>query len=452
MSFLAALSVCAAVGSAVMLEYSADTDVSVLTDSSYETVFEIPEAGLDVSLTRPAFAAYIVWNTPTGCTIQYDGGEAEADGTFLHQFVSLDGAEELRLLPEKSTELCELYFFSEGSLPPGIQCWKPVSERCDLLLLPAHADDELLMFGGTMPYYAGELGLIVQVSYMTNHWGEQPRPHELLDGLWACGVRNYPVISEFPDIPCWSLAQAKRVFDEEEVLKYQVETIRRTKPSVIIAHDIDGEYGHGAHMLDAYTLQRALELTADETAYPESAEKWGVWDVPKAYLHFWKENTIEMDWERPLESFGGITAREAAANAYLLHRSQQKWGYSVNYGEDWDCRQFGLYRSLVGIDSSADFMENVTSVAEERRLAEEKCVKEARDAERLAEEQRLEAQRALTEKAVYVPKTELPQTDEEVPVQEEAENDNLWQIFVLIGGAALAAFIIYIILRVRKGS
>ena len=66
-----------------------------------------------------------------------------------------------------------------------------------------------------------------------------------------------------------------------------------------------------------------------------------------------------MDWEIPLESFGGITAREAAELCYGCHKSQHKYNYTVGYKEKWDCRQFGLYRSLVGNDAKADFMDNI---------------------------------------------------------------------------------------------
>lgn len=354
----------AAPRTAEKLPYSCNYDVPALTDGSYETAVSIPESGIEIIPDKPVYGVYIVWNELTACTVEHDGAWEEIPADYLHQFVELSGVTSFRISPYEDAELCELYVYSEGELPREVQRWEPVLSRCDILAMPTHADDEVLMFGGTLPYYAGELGLEVQVAYMTNHLAEQPRPHELLDSIWACGVTAYPIISEFPDIPCWTLKQAMGVFDEEAVTEFQVETIRRVKPSVIVAHDINGEYGHGAHMLNCYTLMKALELTANAAEYPESAEKYGVWDVPKTYIHFWEENPVQMDWERPLESFGGITAREAAQYAYSFHKSQHKWGYSVNYAPLWDCRQFGLYRTLVGTDTTADFMEHITPVAE----------------------------------------------------------------------------------------
>ena len=101
-----------------------------------------------------------------------------------------------------------------------------------------------------MPTYAGERGYKVQVAYLTNHWAEPYRPHELLNGLWTVGIRAYPVIGEFIDYYSDNLEHAKGLYDRDRVIEHQVEMIRRFRPEVIIGHDIDGEYGHGVHMLN----------------------------------------------------------------------------------------------------------------------------------------------------------------------------------------------------------
>ena len=78
----------------------------------------------------------------------------------------------------------------------------PDGEKDDLLVLAGHPDDEILFFGGTIPYYAGERGLNVVVAYLTCGTysdGTQVRRSELLNGLWEMGVRTYPVIGDFWD-------------------------------------------------------------------------------------------------------------------------------------------------------------------------------------------------------------------------------------------------------------
>lgn len=114
-------------------------------------------------------------------------------------------------------------------------------------------------------------------------------------------------------------------------------------------------------MYNADTLMQALELSADPSYDPESAQEWGVWDVPKTYLHLWPENPIVMDWSQPLSAFGGKTAVEMARLGFAEHVSQQTFFKVEDYGP-YDCRKFGLYRSLVGLDiQGGDFFENLAA-------------------------------------------------------------------------------------------
>ena len=163
-------------------------------------------------------------------------------------------------------------------------------------------------------------GLAVQVAYLVNHYDWQPRPQELLDALWTMGIRNYPVIGPFPDYYVLSLEAAQQSFGEENVIAYQVGLLRRFKPLVAVGHDREGEYGHGAHRLNALALEQAVVYAADASYDVESAAQYGVWDTPKLYLHFADENPIILDVETPLESFGGKTAFEVASEAMLLPR------------------------------------------------------------------------------------------------------------------------------------
>ena len=147
------------------------------------------------------------------------------------------------------------------------------------------------------------------------------------------------------------------------MLNFQVELLRRFKPEVVIGHDLKGEYGHGAHMLNAYALTLAVEYAADSTKYISSYEKYGAWDTPKLYLHLYEENKILMNWDIPLERFNGLTAFEMAVQGYDCHKSQHIWSFAVRQGESqYDCRWFGLYRSLVGPDvEKNDVFENILS-------------------------------------------------------------------------------------------
>lgn len=66
-----------------------------------------------------------------------------------------------------------------------------------MMLVVAHPDDDLLWFGGLLPYYAGEKGLRVQVVYLAPT--STSRRTELLAALWECGVTAYPTFLGFHD-------------------------------------------------------------------------------------------------------------------------------------------------------------------------------------------------------------------------------------------------------------
>ncbi|NMA94012.1 MAG: hypothetical protein GX975_05040 [Clostridiales bacterium] len=183
------------------------------------------------------------------------------------------------------------------------------------------------------------------------------------------GIRNYPVIAEFADTYSESLEHAKKIWDLNEVKAFEVMLLRRFKPEVVITHDINGEYGHGGHMLGAWVMQQAIEWAADPEwkaegsgEYAQQANSLPPYAIKKMYMHLWPEGAVSMNWDLPLENFGGKTALDMAKEGYACHASQQKW-FQVRTDGVFDCRAFGLYHSAVGPDSGEgdpDFFENIT--------------------------------------------------------------------------------------------
>ena len=360
--------------------------LDVLKDGSEYTRADFsPGETITLQSDEDIASVYIIWHKIYGEWTLEAAGISKTCGTrgFLHEYVTLDTpAKNVTVtLPQTETAICEIHLFSEGTPPAWVQTWDDPCERADLMLLSTHSDDEQLFFSGVLPYYAGELGLKVQVVYMTNHWDTDSRPHEQLNGLWTVGVRNYPVIGDFPDDAdtlsrsgesvSETLSRALQIYGEEDLVKFQTEMIRRFRPQVIVAHDLEGEYHHGAHMANTYSLQKALEVSGDEAYEPDSAQKYGVWDVPKTYIHLWQENQVTMNWDIPLSKFDGKTAYEVSKMGYACHESQQwtwftEWlqGDGIDKASDiqkYSPCQYGLYRTTVGSDTGKnDFMENIT--------------------------------------------------------------------------------------------
>lgn len=368
-------------------------------------------------------------------------------GGYLHEFLDLEQA--FGYAPSRVTvsfcngdaSLAEVYAFGTGAVPDWVQKWAPPAEaEADLVLFSTHGDDEQLFFAGMLPYYGAELGYNVQVVYMTDHGNSTPyRCHEMLDGLWAVGLRHYPVFGPFGDYNTRDREETYRKFSSkgtsrEDILAFVVENIRRFRPKVAVGHDLDGEYGHGMHMVYAELLCEAVEIAADSAACPESAMVYGTWDVPKTYLHLYPENRITMDWDVPLESFDGMTAFEVTKKlGFPCHVSQQSYYSWYFAGMDtaaritqYSPREFGLYRSTVGPDAAGnDLFEHVTTHAQD-----------ALEAARLQEQAPPETEaREEPEEAI---RQEPPQT---VPPEPAAEAEPLSGVPVFLGGSAVLAAI-----------
>ena len=336
-----------------------DNDEGTYETTNKKTVFTITSEKYFYNLYLK-FELPCIWKVTLPDDTVLNGGEYG----FVHEYLPLGKAvRSVELTLPKGARFTDIYAFTDGTPPDWVQVWEPPCETADLLVLPAHADDEHLWFGGALPYYAGELGYQVQVVYLTNHNNATIRNHERLNGLWTVGVTHYPVIGDFLDVPETrsSLEDAANIFGYEKVLIFQVEMLRRFKPKVVLGHDINGEYGHGAHKLDAKTLLEALELTDDPDVFPASSSKYGTCQVQKCYLHLWKQNQITMYWsDIRLPKLGNRTALEMAKAGFACHKSQ-KLAVKVEESGPYDCRKFGLVYTTVGSDTPGenDMFEHV---------------------------------------------------------------------------------------------
>ncbi len=433
-----------------------------LTDGSYKTSVAFGEgASLTVTASEPMHALYLVWSEPPEPWTLTVNGEAQECGRygFLHELVPLEGgAESVTVSMPAGGSLCIVRAYSAGTLPKTVQAWEPPCEKADILAFSTHADDEILFLGGVLAEYAGERKLAVQVVYFSNYFltggSSVIREHEKLDGLWAIGVRQYPVNGNFRDEYAKTLKDAKKLFDYDEGLEFLTEQLRRFKPQVCVAQDTNGEYGHGTHMLTSALMQEAVTLSMDPARFTASAERYGVWDVPKTYIHLHKENPIRLDCRVPLTAFGGMTAVDVAAAAYKQHVSQQWCWFYVSDEYEYSIAEFGLYRTTVGTDTGGDMMEHLTSYAEQERLAREEAERleaERLEAERLAREEaerleaeRLEAERLAREKAERLEAEETARRERTARVRRTA------LIVAIAAGVGLVADILWLTLPKKR--
>ena len=396
----------------VVLERSSGADASDLLDGSYETYasFTAGET-LKVSTWDGSVIGglYLKWYAiPGSWTLRFTDAtgvshqQACGQNGFLHEYVPLEGggATSCELVFTNGATACTLNAYSVGAPPATVQTWDVPCAQADFMVCSTHADDEILWLGGVLATYAGGRGLSTQVVYMTNYWdGDVRREHEKLDGLWSIGVRNYPVNAPFSDYYAEDLEYAQQIYDLDAVTAFFTKEVRRCKPLVVVCQDFNGEYGHGGHRLLALAVQGAVDKSADASFNADSAQAFGVWDVPKTYYHLYDENRITLDLREPIEALGGLTAIEAQQEAYTKHVSQQwTWFYLTDdpydpLAEQLNCSVFGLYRTLVGPDTGNDMLENLTTYEEQAIQAQQQAARE--EAERQAQEKaRAEAQAA----------------------------------------------------------
>lgn len=346
-----------------------------MRDGNYRSIWEspthykVPELMITPPEGKAAGGLVIKWRSvetlKTEIQVRNDADEWETvaygGDDFLAQYIPLPNiTEEFRIIPGEAgrrLQICEIVVVTPGRLPQDFQLWQHAPEKVDMMQIVAHPDDELLWFGGLLPTYAGELNkdvLVVCSSYRNYH-----RRLEMLDGLWTAGVRYYPLFLKLPDIMDKTTEEVLDYWGRKKAYKTIADLYRQYKPDVVVLQDVKGEYGHGVHRAIVNVSQKAVPLAADPTYDQETVLRYGTWNVPKVYIHLYKENQIQMDWKKPLAAFDGKTGLEVATEAFRKHVTQQGH-WDVWDGGQWDNSLFGLWHTTVGPDViGGDMFENI---------------------------------------------------------------------------------------------
>lgn len=378
-----------------LISYSGGENVSI------SLVSDTPIGGIYLRFRTP----------PTKGTLDTDISICQ--NGFLAEYIDLSDTERYSAeLFFEDAQIFELQVFSEGDVPEEVQRWVNTDTDTDLLLLATHSDDDQLFFAGLLPYYTAREGTRVRVAYFVSHHDAPSRLHELLSGLWECGVKYYPEIGIFPDAYSESFQAAKTNLERagypyESVLDYQRYLLEKYRPQVVVLHDFAGEYSHGQHIINTKSFVEVLENPNDGQYMPK-----------KVYVHLYGENTIKLDIDTPLSAFDTRSAFKVSQDAFRHHKSQHwTWFYRWIYGsagnitsssqiKTYNPALYGLYYSSVGADTQNDMLENITLYRDiekarreaelERIRAEEEKKKAEAEAARLAkvaEEAKKEAEK-----------------------------------------------------------
>ena len=187
-----------------------------------------------------------------------------------------------------------------------------------LLLVHAHPDDESIMTGATMAFYAaqgvavtlvtctlGEEGEILVPEYALLEAGQADqlgglRISELAEALAALGVTDHRWLGgagRFRDSGMmgtaandhprafWRADKDAEVF--EAAVAAAVEIVREVRPQVVVTYDPNGDYGHPDHIMAHRVATAAVQRAADAgygTGEPWEVTKLYWTGVPKSVL------------------------------------------------------------------------------------------------------------------------------------------------------------------------
>lgn len=256
--------------------------------------------------------------------------------------------------------LNKLRIYEKGKVSHVVQKWQDIPEKVDMMMILPHMNDETLYFSGVLSQLSAQ-GKDVLVVYMT---GDERKKHaEALDCLWTHGVRIHPVFVGFMDYKVDSYSKAEWLWGEENTYRAMVGLIRKYQPDVVLTQDWNGEYGHYQHVMTSRYCVKSVEVAGDASVFPDIAEAYGTWDVPKLYLHLWdEENRLDLNFGAEMDALEGRSPMEVAFIAMDKHQSQlHNPTYSLLVdGKQYDCTWFGLYRSTVGPDEEKNsFFEHI---------------------------------------------------------------------------------------------
>ena len=450
--------------------FLADKDISAYKTSN-------GNASITLSNDQGIGSLYLMFDLEYGeYTITSDGKTFTAGkNEMLHEYVDLIaafGAAPTAItlnFANGSVRLSEIYVFSGTDVPDFVQKWTaPLEGNADIVLFATHGDDDQLYFAGLLPLYAKAKDCRVQVVYLTDHRNiTKGRIHEMINGLWAVGVTAYPVFGRFADFRIDDLEETYETYENsyntsrDDLQSFVVEQIRRFKPLVAVGHDLKGEYGHGMHQAYADLLTKAIDLTNDPAVFPESAEKHGTWELPKLYLHLYEKNPITIDYDQPLDAFDGLSAFQVTQKyGFPCHVSQQWTGFrtwlngydgeitKASQIQTYNPSKFGLYHSTVGEDvKKNDFLENITTYAEQERIEQERLEQERLEQERL-EQERLEKER-LEQERLEQERLEQERLERERQQQEEKRQKELTTAVIIL--VILVILLVCVLILRAKG-
>jgi LmbE family N-acetylglucosaminyl deacetylase len=281
----------------------------------------------------------------------------------LHKYFKLSEETSYIIIKIKGNKkykgICSLRVYEKDKVGFSVEQWKP-PEKYDLMVISCHRDDELLYFGGIIPYYSFIKKKKICTVFMSGN--DIIRLREALSSQWSMGIRNYPIFMGFLGGKHFNINKTLNIWGGEVyVVGKIVAKIRQYKPDVIVTHDLKGESGHPSQRTIPLVVRKAILLAANKNKFKSSYNNYGVHIVKKLYLHLYERNQVVMNWNNRSQFLNYKTPFETACVGFDKYYSQHKmFGMTFKRIRKFPNNIYGLIYTKVGIDiQKNDFFENI---------------------------------------------------------------------------------------------
>lgn len=371
-------------GEAVLPETLAD-NAWRLTDGDENSRLRIP-AGETFALHpgETDAALLLLFHTPaSGAVLTQHGTDEEPlqvdalDGRYEALLPLHEDAAELRLaLTEETGEIVLSEYRFLDAEEAAAYSTLATEGQVDLMLVAAHAGDEVTVFSGLLPQLAER-----RLSSITVFFSHENRmaQQEAIESAHLFQQGRYPIFFSQQHLRLIEAYEnkARKIWPEKESLESLVTAIRQYRPTVIVTHGGNGEDGDMLHGYTAELVQTAVEWAADARKHRKSAERYGTHEVQKLYLHDVPEPEpsptpeprrkrtptptpeppipVALDYTLPLNAYAGRSAAQIAVEALAGYETLAIYRRTVQ-----DADSFVLAMTRVGADTGKnDLFENI---------------------------------------------------------------------------------------------
>lgn len=323
--------------------------VGNLTDDNDATRFTLKDGQtLTVTWTGKASGVLLRWyDTNFRATVNFYAPTGEQISSTLfptvdyRMFLPAEGANRMEIACARGAvylaSLCELRVCAAGYEPPLLTRREPV----DLMLVLSGVSEETDLLGGLLPVYAVEHGIRTAVVYVGKDDGN--RVQEGFRALESMGADVIPVFLLQDDQATCSIDRMVSYWKENNLLGTLTDLIEAYQPRVIVTCDPQDTF---SMVRTPFTARLMLKIM--------DGNKPGTRSVQKFY-HLSADGETVLDWNVPLVTYGGRTAREAAETAYACYRSEECYGTVIP-----ESSRFTLAYTRVGEDEARnDLFEHI---------------------------------------------------------------------------------------------